>query len=83
MHDRDMYDHGYMVKTTVYLNEEVKRALAGMARANRCSEADLIRAAVDRFIELEQAPRPALPLFSSGDPSLAERSDEAPRGFGE
>ena len=72
-----------MIKTTVYLDEEAKRALAVMARAQERSEAELIRSAIDQLIESEQPPKPRLPLFSSADPGLAERVDEVLNGFGE
>ena len=72
-----------MIKTTVYIEEEAKRALAGIARAQERSEADLIRSAIDQLIDSERPPKPRLPLFSSGEPDLAERVDEALHGFGE
>jgi hypothetical protein len=43
----------------------------------------LIRAATEGLLEEEARPRPTSPLFRSGDPTLAERADEALAGFGE
>ncbi len=72
-----------MQKTTVYIPEDVKRALARVAAARGVSEAELIRQAL-RVLTAEAAPpRPRLPLFKSGKPGLAERVDEALEGFGE
>ncbi len=79
-----MYGRVYgMQKTTVYIPEDVKRALSRVAAARGISEAELIREAV-RIHTLQAAPpRPRLPLFKSGKPRLAEGVDEALAGFGE
>ena len=72
-----------MVKTTVYLPEELKRALERAARTRGRSEAELIREAVTALVAEEEPPRPRLPLFSSGDGTLASRVDEIlADGFG-
>jgi len=71
-----------MVRTTVYLTEELKRALERVARSQQRSEAQLIREGVRQVLE-HYAPAPRIPLFDSGDPSLAERVDELLEGFGE
>ncbi|HEV8602749.1 MAG TPA: ribbon-helix-helix protein, CopG family [Gaiellaceae bacterium] len=71
------------MKTTVYLPEQLKRRVEQTARAQRRSEAEVIRAALEEFTEAQERPRPRLPLFSSGDPTLAERVDEIlAEGFG-
>jgi len=72
-----------MKKTTVYLPDDLKAALERMAAAQGRSEADLIRQAVRDLTRDLEPPRPKLPLFSGGDPTLAERFDEELRGFGE
>lgn len=72
-----------MRKTTVYLPDDLKRALARTARATRRTEADLIREGVRRVTGDHEAPEPVLPLFSSGDPTLSEDVDRALEGFGE
>jgi Arc/MetJ-type ribon-helix-helix transcriptional regulator len=71
-----------MKKTTVNLPDDLKSALGRMAAERRQSEAELIREAVRDLIQNSEVPRPRLPLFSSGDPTLAERVDEELRGFG-
>ena len=74
-----------MRKTTVYLPDDLKRALRRTARATGRTEADLIREGVRRVISGHTAParEPVLPLFSSGDPTLWEGVGRALEGFGE
>lgn len=72
-----------MERTTVYLTRSQRVALKETARRRRVSEAELIREGVDLVTSGEPEPRPRLPLFTSGDPTLAERVDEALEGFGE
>lgn len=71
-----------MKRTTVYLPDELKRGLERIARAEGRSEAQLIRDGVRQVIERHGAPRPRIPLFTSDDPTLAERADELLEGFG-
>ena len=72
-----------MEKTTVYLTEGQKRALERAASVAGRSEAELIREGVGLVTARHQASEVVLPLFSSGQPDLAERVDEALEGFGE
>jgi Arc/MetJ-type ribon-helix-helix transcriptional regulator len=72
-----------MKKTTLYLPENLKAALERAAVAQGCSEAELIRRAIRDLTQSLEPPRPRLPLFSSGDPTLAERVDEELARFGE
>lgn len=72
-----------MKKTTVYLPEDLKSALGRIAANKGRSEAELIREAVRDLVRDSEPPRPRLPLFSSGDPTLARRFEEELRGFGE
>jgi len=72
-----------MEKTTVYLPADLKRALRRAAARRHTSEADLIREGVALVTQQDEPPEPRLPLFASDDPTLAERVDEALRGFGE
>jgi hypothetical protein len=72
-----------MEKTTVYLTPELRRALRETARRRRVSEADLIRQGIAAVTAGEPPPAPRLPLFDSGDPTLAERVDELLDGFGQ
>lgn len=79
-----MYSSMYgMKKTTVYLPDELKAALERAAMGQGRSEADLIREAVSELTRNIEPPQPRLPLFSSGDSTLAERVDEELAGFGE
>jgi Arc/MetJ-type ribon-helix-helix transcriptional regulator len=71
-----------MVKTTVYLPDELKAALKRLAELRRCSEADLLREAVARLTSQAESPAPRLPLFRSAGPSIAEDIDRALDGFG-
>jgi plasmid stability protein len=72
-----------VIRTTVYLPEDLKRRLERTARHRRTSEAEVIRAALDEHTAKEQ-PRPRLPLFrGSGTTNVAERVDEIlAEGFG-
>ncbi|MGH7268466.1 MAG: CopG family transcriptional regulator [Candidatus Rokuibacteriota bacterium] len=72
-----------MQKTTVYLPEDLKRALEEAARSRGESVAELIREALRALVATTKPPRPRIPLFRSDDPTLAERADEALHGFGE
>jgi len=72
-----------MQRTTVFVPEELKRALARTAAAKGLSEAELIREALRAATSPGVAPRPRLPLFASGKPRLAERAEAALAGFGE
>jgi hypothetical protein len=72
-----------MFKTTVYLSEELKRALRQMAATTRRSEAELIREAIATQVRGADRPRPRGQLFESGDASLSEKVDEALAGFGD
>jgi hypothetical protein len=72
-----------MRKTTVYIPDDLKRALGHAAAVRGVSEAELIREALRRIASETVPPRPRLPLFKSGKPRLAERVDEALHGFGE
>jgi hypothetical protein len=71
-----------MVKTTVYLSPELKRALSRAARQRGRSEAELIREAVSRIAGEPEAPAPRLPLFRATGGSIATDIDAALAGFG-
>jgi len=70
-----------MVKTTIYLPEDLKLRVERAARERNVSEAELIRRAVNAAVPPLERPRPTLPLFDSGKP--IEDWGEAMRGFGE
>lgn len=74
---------GGMQKTTVYLPDELKIALARAAKETRRSEADLIREGVEFVVSRRDVPAPRTGIFDSGDPSLSEHTDELLAGFGE
>jgi Ribbon-helix-helix protein, copG family len=72
-----------MIRTTVYLPQDLKLALERVARVEGRSEAQLIREGVQQVVTRHSPQRPRIPLFESGDPTLAEHVDEHLDGFGE
>jgi plasmid stability protein len=73
-----------MKRTTIYLPDELKAALERTAARAGTSEAEVVRSAIAVATVDEASPRPRLPLFDSGDATLAERVDEElAAGFGE
>lgn len=78
-----MLPYVLVIKTTVYLPERTKRRLAKLAQASGRSQAELIREGVDRLVGDQPAPRPTLPLFSSGHPDTWRDLDKLMEGFGE
>lgn len=72
-----------MKRSTVYLPDELKAALERTAASEGRSEAEVIRGALAAATAAHAYPAPRLPLFESGDETLAERVDEElARGFG-
>jgi hypothetical protein len=72
-----------MKKTTVYLPDDLSSALKRAAVESGRSEADLIREGIATVVDSRLTPRPRIPLFTSGDGTLAERVDELlAEGFG-
>ena len=73
-----------MRRTTLYLPDDLKAAVERAAMAQGTSEAEVIRTALRAATAAYAHPAPRLPLFDSGDPTLAERVDELlATGFGE
>lgn len=72
-----------MRKTTVYVPDALKEALARASDASGRSEADLIRDGIELVVSRTQDPAPRLPLIESGNAYLAEGVDEALAGFGD
>lgn len=73
-----------MRRTTLYLPDDLKAALERTAAARGTTEAEVVRSALATATADELHPRPRMPLFDSGDPTLAERVDEElAEGFGE
>lgn len=70
----------YGMRTTLYLPDDLKRAVEAEARRSRRSEAEVIRAAIAASV-MPERPRPRAGLFA-GEP-IAERVDELLDGFGE
>ena len=73
-----------MVKTTVYLPEDLKASLERVAAEKGRSEAELIREAIRSLVGGSSEVRPKIPLVAAplGDPTAAERVDELLEGFG-
>ena len=73
-----------MMKTTVYLPEDLKASLSRVAAERGRSEAELIREAIQALVGGGTPPRPRVPLVATalGDPTAAERVDELLEGFG-
>ena len=73
-----------MKRTTIYLPDDLKAALERTAAAQGKSEAEVVRSALAAATAEHAYPSPTLPLFESGDSTLAERVDaELAAGFGE
>ncbi len=72
-----------MVKTTVYLPDELKAALERLAKETGWSEADLIREGVRLAVERRAVPMPTIGILVSDDPHFAERADDHLAGFGQ
>ncbi len=72
-----------MKKTTVYLPDELSEGLKRAADVSGRSAAELIREGVSAVVAAELTPRPRVPLFRSGDATLADRVDELLDGFGD
>ncbi|MCY4630565.1 MAG: ribbon-helix-helix domain-containing protein [bacterium] len=68
-----------MNKTTVYLPETLKNGVERLARQRSCSEAEVIRQAIQDAISRPK-PRPGI---IPGDSAWAERVDDYMDGFGE
>jgi len=77
----DVWYDVWHAKTTVYLPDELKRALAELAVRKGRSEAELVREALFALTASEGR-RPAAAVVRSGRPSLAEHVDEHLKGFG-
>ena len=68
-----------MEETTVYLPEALKQGVERLARQCSCSEADVIRQAIQDAVARPK-PRPGI---IPGDSAWAERVDDDLGGFGE
>ena len=79
----DVYADVVMERTTVYLDEELKRRLKTAAARAGTSEAHMIRQALLRDLGTEEAPA-LRPVGRSRDGGVAERDEQslADLGFG-
>ncbi len=66
-----------MVKTTLYLPDDLKSRIKYRALRTRRSEAEIIREVLVKDLADETPrPRPRLGGFRSGDPTIGDRIDE-------
>jgi hypothetical protein len=73
-----------MVKTTVYLGDDLVQRLRSLSRLRDRSQAELIREALERFVDTEsqslERPAPVgIGRFGSGRPDLARQVDKIMR----
>ncbi|MDE0232141.1 MAG: ribbon-helix-helix domain-containing protein [bacterium] len=68
-----------MIKTTIYLPESLKRDVVRVARQRSCSEAEVIRQAIEDAVA---RPKPRSGFLSS-DELWGRNIDEYMKGFGE
>lgn len=74
-----------MVKTSVYLPDELKEQLSEASRVSGESEATIIRSALEQWLAgmLRPRPSPHWGTVDFGDPNLADHVDEGlSDGFG-
>ncbi|CAN5502277.1 hypothetical protein BH20CHL7_BH20CHL7_16730 [soil metagenome] len=64
-----------MNKTTLYLPDETQRRLRDVAKRTGRAQADLIRTALDRFLEDEPSPLPGS-IGAGDDAALSGRDSE-------
>lgn len=74
-----------MVKTTIYLPEELKTSLQQLARDENSSESEIIRQSLRTTLSERVRPRPRIPLTDRGlgDSTIAENVDRHLHGFGD
>lgn len=70
-----------MQKTTLYLPDDLKKAIKHAAAQQRVSEAEIIRESLRQTVGAAR-PRPRGALFASGDP-IAREADDHLAGFGD
>jgi len=72
-----------MVRTTVYLPEQLKVALEAKARREGRTQSDIVRESLKRTLR-PSIDRPWAAVFNSGHHDTSERVDEVlAKGFGE
>lgn len=69
-----------MLKTTVYLDEDMLLILRRLADAEKRSQADIVREALQRYLQQIQTPNPNLPSgigrYHSGRSDVSQRAEE-------
>jgi len=66
-----------MVRTTVYLDEEIALSLRQLAAQQRRSQAELIREALASYAERAVRPIPkGIGKYRSGEPDIAQRAKD-------
>jgi metal-responsive CopG/Arc/MetJ family transcriptional regulator len=70
-----------MLKTTVYLPDDLKAELDRVAAETGRSASDLIREGIRLALTRYAPPAPRIGIFVSGDPHFAENADEHLAGF--
>lgn len=73
-----------MIKTVVYLPEDLKVSLEQVAREEQRSEAEIIYQSLRSTLAVRHSAKPKLPLTERGlgDPAVAETVDQHLQGFG-
>ena len=71
-----------VIKTTLYLPDDLKAALERAARETGRSEAELMREGIRLAIARQEPPTPTIGMLVSDDPDFAEHVDEHLAGFG-
>jgi len=67
----------YMVKTTVYLDQDVAYKLRWMSESTGRAKAELIREALEKYTAEVQRPFPkGAGMFDSGRTDISERAEE-------
>lgn len=80
-----MWHTSYMVKTTLYLQEETKKSISLLAQRRGVSEADVIRTALEHELSELRPDWDSLPVVDSPDLARIARDDETflrESGFG-
>ncbi|MEV6985981.1 hypothetical protein AB0M95_32620 [Sphaerisporangium sp. NPDC051017] len=78
-----------MIEVSLRLTEDLKYRITEAARRRHMSDEEYMRSAIERSLRDDSTPppmrpRPRLPLFRSGDPTIAERVDDLlAEGFGQ
>lgn len=66
-----------LTKTTVYLNSDTVLALRRMAETQGCSQAELIRDALETYTRKSKRPKiPGIGEFDSGHTDTSERAED-------